>query len=121
MSIKFLFPYILLLSLQSCSFSVKILGRVIGKETGVLILGATVNLLEGRDIKKTDSAGLFEIFSEIRPFEDPTILVTKKDINLFILELKTLVKKRSTLLNLSQLPLTLMNQFILTQIIARLL
>lgn len=77
MSRKYLFLLILLLPLQGCSFSVKILGRVIDKETGRLILGATVNLLEGRDIKKTDKAGFFEVFSETGPFQDPTILVTK--------------------------------------------
>lgn len=39
-------------------------------------MGTSVNLLDGSDIKKTDSNGFFEVFSETRPFQDPTILVT---------------------------------------------
>ena len=88
MSRKSLFLCILLLPLQGCSFSVKILGRVVDKETGLSISGATANLLEGRDIKKTDNAGLFEVFSETRPFQDPTILVTKNGYKPFQLRIE---------------------------------
>lgn len=78
MSRKYILLCVLLLPLQACtSFSVKILGRVFDKETGRPLVGTTVNLLDGSDIMKTDSEGFFEVFSETRPFQEPSILVTK--------------------------------------------
>ena len=85
---KYLFLCILLLPLQACTFSVKIVGRVFDKETGLPLPDAMVNLLDGRDIKKTDSNGLFEVYSETRPFQDPTILVTKNGYKPFQLKIE---------------------------------
>ena len=80
---------ILLLPLQACtSFSVRILGRVFDKEIGLPLVGTTVNLLDGSDIKKTASNGYFEVFSEARPFQDPTILVTKDGYKPFQLRIE---------------------------------
>ncbi|HEY4651206.1 MAG TPA: hypothetical protein VIG72_07315 [Pontibacter sp.] len=88
----------------------KIVGRVFDNETGLPLadamvnfqyLGylllpakelpladAMVNLLNGRDIEKTDSNGLFEVYSETRPFQDPTILVTKDGYKPFQLKIE---------------------------------
>lgn len=88
MSRKYIFLCILLLPLQACtSFPVKIIGRVFDKETGLPLLGTTVNLLDGSDIKKTDSNGFFEVSTETRPFQDPVILVTKESYKPFQLRI----------------------------------
>ena len=88
MSRKYLSLCILLFPLQGCSFSAGILGRVIDMATGLPIPGTTVNLLDGRDIKTTDITGLFEVFSETRPFQDPSILVTKDGYKPFQLRIE---------------------------------
>lgn len=86
---KSIFLCTLLLPLQACtSFSVGILGRVFDKETGLPLVGTTINLLDGGDIKETDSNGFFKVFSETSPFQDPTILVTKDGYKPFQLRIE---------------------------------
>jgi len=89
MSKKYFFLCFLILPLQGCtSFSVRINGKVFDNETKMPLVGTTVNLLNGRDIKKTDGNGFFEVFSETKPFQDPTILVTREGFKPFELRIK---------------------------------
>ncbi|GAB2786772.1 hypothetical protein GCM10027275_34130 [Rhabdobacter roseus] len=85
---KYFLVCILLLPLQACNFSVKVLGRVFDKETGLPLARTTVNLLEGKDIKKTNTNGYFEVSSDTRPFQNPIILITKDGYKPFQLKIK---------------------------------
>jgi hypothetical protein len=85
---RYILIYMFLLPLQACTFSVGVSGRVYDKETGLPITGTTVNLLDGKDIKKTDNEGFFEVFSEAFPFQDPVILVTKEGYKPFQLTIR---------------------------------
>jgi len=53
--------FLIVLLLTSCDWETHIIGKVIDKETGKEISGATINLLDGKDIVKSDKNGCFSV------------------------------------------------------------
>ncbi|GGK70028.1 hypothetical protein GCM10011405_17600 [Rufibacter glacialis] len=47
-----------------------------------------MNLLEGGDIQKTASNGLFQVFSETGPFQDPILQISKPGYKPFHLQIE---------------------------------
>jgi len=62
-------------------------GKIIDKETGKPIEGATVNFLDGKDIQETDSDGFFSVSHVPNHLTHPEVLITKKGYKPFRLEL----------------------------------
>lgn len=63
-------------------------GKVIDVDTGKPISNVTVNLLDGKDIKKTNDIGYFEVEYVTGFCEDPEITLSTKGYKPFYLKIK---------------------------------
>jgi len=76
---QFIFYSFCLLFVISCDYGTGMTGKVIDKETGKPISNATVNLLDGKDIAKTNETGYFEVYRQGGSHKIvPEVLITKK-------------------------------------------
>jgi len=88
MRTKFIIYYLFLLFLVSCDYETGLKGEIIDKETGKPIAGATVNLLDGKDIQKTNADGFFSVLhASGHSLPHPKVLITMKGYKPFQLEL----------------------------------
>ena len=65
-----------LLMLISCDCEIKVVGKVLEKDSGKPIQGAVVDLLKGADIEKTNSKGIFEVIKITGFCKDPMINIS---------------------------------------------
>lgn len=79
--------YGLCLFCTSCHYYASMTGKIIDKETGKPIADATVNLLDGSDIKKTETDGYFDVFTRTKGSKNPEVVVTKKGYKPFQIEI----------------------------------
>jgi len=87
MNSKVIFCCICLFFVVSCEYHASMSGKIMDKETGKPLSGATVNLLEGGDIMQTNADGYFEVFTRPRGSINPKIVVTKRSYKPFELEI----------------------------------
>jgi hypothetical protein len=87
MKTKLIITSLCLFFLVSCDYYASMTGKIIDKETGKPIEGATVNLLDGGDIKITKNDGYFDVFTRPRGSTNPLVIVTKKGYKPFQIEI----------------------------------
>ena len=76
--------------LVSCDYGTGITGKVIDKETRRPISNATVNLLDGKDIKKTSNEGYFAVYRQMGAFKvDPEVEITQKGYKPFKIKISS--------------------------------
>jgi hypothetical protein len=47
--------------ISSCDYAIRISGKIVDEDTNKPISGATISLLDDRDVKKSNDAGYFEV------------------------------------------------------------
>ena len=82
--------------MESCDYGTGMTGKVFDKETGQPISNATVNLLDSKDIKKTNNEGFFAVYRQMGAFKvDPVIEITKKGYKPFQMQISSKNDKTS--------------------------
>lgn len=72
----------------SCDCTIRVSGIIIDKETKNVISNASINLLNGRDIEKSNANGYFEVLDQAGFCKDPVIVVKMEGYKPFQLEIK---------------------------------
>jgi hypothetical protein len=88
MKFKFTAISIFLLILCSCDCVIKVTGKVLDKESNKPVIGATVDLLKGADLEKTNEKGIFEVIRVSGFCKDPLINVSLVGYKPFQIEIK---------------------------------
>lgn len=79
MKLKLVFAIYCLFFITACQYGTGMNGKVIDEETGLPISNATVNLLNGKDIKRTNNKGYFTVFVQTGIHKiDPIVEISKK-------------------------------------------
>jgi len=86
MTKKFLIFCFLPFFLSACDYVTDLEGKIIDIETGKPISGATVNLLDGKDIQETNADGFFSVSFCPTRLTYPKVLITKKGYKPFEIE-----------------------------------
>ena len=82
--------------LVSCDYRTGMTGKVVDKETGRPISNATVNLLDGKSIKKTNNEGYFAVYRQMGAFKvDPKVEITQKGYKPFQIKISSSHDKTS--------------------------
>jgi hypothetical protein len=88
MNLKILVFSMSLLMLIYCDCEIKVVGKVLEKDSGKPIQGAIVDLLKGADLEKTNYKGIFEVIKITGFCKDPMINISSTGYKPFQIVIK---------------------------------